>query len=66
MAGLTTFMNGMAGRLLRIVLGLVLIWWGFFSLGGAVGIIIGIIGLVALVMGALGRCLLEFLPGGSK
>lgn len=67
MAGLVTFMNGIAGRLLRIVLGLVLIYWGFSASGGTtVGIIVGVIGIVPLVMGVWGRCLLQFLPGRAK
>lgn len=66
MAGLITFMNGVAGRLLRIVLGLVLIWWGFFASGGTtLGIIVGVIGIVPLVMGLWGRCLLQFVFGKS-
>lgn len=67
MAALATFMNGIWGRLLRIVLGLVLIWWGFFASGATtVGIIVGVIGIVPLAMGAWGRCLLEFLPGSGQ
>lgn len=60
MSGLITFMNGTLGRVLRIVLGLVLIYLGLAVVGGTAGIIVAIIGLVPIVMGAWGRCLLQF------
>lgn len=68
MAGLVTFMNGVVGRILRIVLGLVLMWLGFLGplQGTTGGTIVGIIGILPLVMGIWGRCLLQFLPGGKK
>lgn len=68
MAGLITFMNGAAGRILRIVLGLVLIWLGLLGplAGSTGGVIVAIIGVVPIVMGIWGRCLLQFVFGGSK
>lgn len=68
MAGLFTFMNSMAGRILRIVLGLVLIWLGLLGplAGSTGGVIVAIIGVVPIVMGIWGRCLLQFVFGGSK
>jgi len=60
MSGLITFMNGTLGRVLRIVLGLVLIYLGLTVVGGTAGIIVAIIGLVPIVMGAWGKCLLQF------
>lgn len=51
-----TFMQTPFGRALRIVLGLVLITLGLFTLGGLFGVIVAIIGLVPLVAGALGVC----------
>jgi hypothetical protein len=60
MSGLITFMNGTLGRVLRIVLGLVLIYLGLAVVGGTAGIIVAIIGLVPIVMGAWGKCLLQF------
>ena len=50
---------GSTDRLIRIVLGLILAAVGFFNLfgvGGTLGIILGIIGLVLLVTGALSWC----------
>jgi len=61
MATLIAFMNGFWGRAIRIVLGVVLMGYGFLGLGGTTGLIIAIIGLIPLVMGIWGRCLLELL-----
>ena len=63
---LVAFMNGLVGRLLRIVLGLVLIGWGWFLSGSTVGIIVGVIGLAPLALGLWGRCLLELLAAKPK
>jgi uncharacterized membrane protein YccC len=67
MTGLTHFMNATWGRLLRVVIGLALIYWGWFVLGATTaGIVVAIIGLVPLIMGLWGRCLLEFVAGGES
>ena len=63
MAGLISFMNSTAGRLLRIILGLVLIWAGLTQVGGVGGYIVAIIGLVPLLFGLMGRCLLQSFAG---
>ena len=64
MNGLVSFMNGVWGRILRIVLGLALIYWGWGVLGlTTAGIVVAIIGLVPLIMGLWGHCLLEFVVG---
>ncbi|MFQ5341669.1 MAG: hypothetical protein ACE5F6_09015 [Anaerolineae bacterium] len=56
MTGLTHFMNGAWGRLLRVVVGLALIYWGWIVLGATTaGIVVAIIGLVPLIMGLGGR-----------
>ncbi len=60
MNGLINFMQGTAGRVLRVVLGLVLIYLGLAVLGGTVGIIVAIIGLLPIAMGVWGPCLLGF------
>ena len=57
MAALIKFMEGTWGRVIRVVLGLLLVYYGWTS-GGTTGWIILIIGLVPLVMGILGPCLL--------
>lgn len=59
MNGLIGFMNGGIGRAARIVLGLALIALGLLSIQGTVGVVVAIVGLVPLVMGIWGRCLLE-------
>ncbi|HHJ06892.1 MAG TPA: DUF2892 domain-containing protein [Anaerolineae bacterium] len=50
---------GSTDRLIRIVLGLILAVVGFFHLfgvGGTLGFILGIVGLILLVTGALSWC----------
>ncbi len=68
MAGLVNFMNTAIGRILRIVLGLALIWLGILGpmAGTTGGVIVAVIGIVPIVMGIWGRCLLGFLPSGAK
>ena len=65
MSGLVAFMNSAVGRILRIVIGLVLIYIGLFgSLQGSIGgYILAIIGLVPVFLGATGRCLLQSVAG---
>ncbi len=54
------FMRGGIGRTLRMALGIVLIYWGFF--GGA-GVIWGLIGFVPLAAGIFNFCVLAPLFG---
>lgn len=65
MAGLISFMNSTVGRLLRIILGLVLIWAGLLGpmQGTTGGYIVAILGLVPLFLGITGRCLLQSFAG---
>ena len=60
MKGLIDFMQGAFGRVLRVVLGLVLIYAGLALVGGTAGIVIAVIGLVPIAMGVWGPCLLGF------
>lgn len=60
------FMNGGWGRSLRGLLGIALIGYGLLGLGGAVGIVVAVVGLVPLALGAWGHCLLELLPHGTS
>lgn len=48
-------------RILRIVVGLVLVVVGFFVLSGTLGTVVGIVGLIPLATGAIGWCPL-YLP----
>ncbi len=68
MAGLLNFMRSGIGRILRIVLGLALIWLGLMGpmAGTTGGAIVAVIGVVPIVMGIWGPCLLQFLPSGAK
>lgn len=60
MKGLIDFMQGAFGRVLRVVLGLVLIYAGLALVGGTAGIVIAVIGIVPIAMGVWGPCLLGF------
>jgi hypothetical protein len=60
MKSLLNFMQGTFGRLLRVVLGLVLIYVGLAIIGGTAGIIIAAIGIVPIAMGVWGPCLVGF------
>ena len=66
MSGFISFMNGVWGRLARIIVGLALIAYGLLILGGTAGIILAIVGLVPLVMGLWGHCLLEVFSHPSR
>ena len=54
---------GGADRIIRIVLGIVLVAAGFFYLSGTLGIILGVVGLIMLVTAAIGWCP-AYLPFG--
>lgn len=66
MAGLVGFMNSLAGRAGRGVLGAGLLCWGFGVLGGTTGAIVGVIGLAPIALGLAGRCLLSPLAPHAK
>jgi hypothetical protein len=55
--GFVKFMSSGAGRLARIVAGIVLILVGLLAIGGTAGIVIAIIGLVPLAAGVFNFCL---------
>jgi len=62
--GFARFVNSTAGRIVRIVVGLGLIYWGFVSLPGTTGIILIVLGLVPLTAGVFHLCLISALLGG--
>lgn len=62
--GLARFMASTAGRLLRVVAGVVLIWVGLASVGGTGGWILAVVGLVFVAVGVFNICLLAPLFGG--
>lgn len=57
------FMASPAGRIVRIVAGVVLIAWGLLSLGGTTGIIVAVVGAVPLLAGLFDVCLFAPLFG---
>lgn len=62
MGNFVAFMRSPLGRILRIALGLFLIWYGFFAAGGA---LLGVIGLVPLFAGVVNICLFAPVLGYS-
>jgi DUF2892 family protein len=54
--------NTAIGRLLRGALGVALIGYGVFVLGGIPGAIVALVGLAPIALGSWGHCLLELLP----
>jgi hypothetical protein len=64
-SGFAGFINSPAGRFARIVVGLVLLGFGYGLRGGAAGIVLMVIGLVPLVAGAFNLCLISALLGGT-
>jgi len=53
------FMEGPAGRTLRILLGIALIYLGLGLMDGIGGKIVALAGLLPIVMGAWGPCLVH-------
>jgi hypothetical protein len=58
------FMSSAAGRLVRILAGVVLIFVGLVSVGGTAGTILAIVGLVPLIAGLFNFCVFAPLFGG--
>jgi hypothetical protein len=56
--GFVKFMSSLSGRALRIVAGVIMVLVGLFVLENALGIILGVVGLVMLLAGTLNFCLL--------
>ena len=57
------FMASTAGRVTRIVAGLVLVLWGLLGIGGATGMLVAVIGLVPFVAGLFDFCIFAPLFG---
>ncbi len=58
MGGFVHFMQSVAGRLLRIAIGIALVVVGVWPIGGTLGTVIAIVGLVPLFAGLAGICLI--------
>jgi hypothetical protein len=61
MKSLIDFMQSTAGRVLRVVLGLALIYAGLGIVGGTTGVIVAVVGILPIVFGVWGPCLLGFI-----
>jgi len=59
-----SFMASTAGRVVRAVAGIVLLYVGWVVMGGTGGIIVAVIGLVMLAAGVFDFCLFSPLFGG--
>jgi hypothetical protein len=57
------FMASTTGRIVRIILGIVLVLLGWVVIGGTAGIIVGIVGLVPLAAGLFDFCVFAPLFG---
>jgi len=62
--GFARFINSRSGRVARLVVGLVLIVWGFLPSDTGANYVVVAIGLVPLLAGALDLCLVSALLGG--
>ena len=56
--GFSRFMAGPVGRLLRVVLGLALIAWGWTSRGTTGGTVLMVVGVIPILAGVLNVCLI--------
>ncbi len=63
--GFVTFMRSAAGRLLRIVAGTVMVWYGMTQMAGTGGTVLAVLGLVPIAAGVFNFCLLGPLFGVS-
>lgn len=63
---LVEFMESTSGRGLRVLLGLVLVYLGLVSVGGTTGIIIAVVGVLPILMGLLGPCLVRYVMHQSR
>jgi len=58
-----SFMASTTGRIVRMVVGIALIAWGWFGLGGVTGIVVAVIGLLPLLAGVFDFCVFAPLFG---
>jgi hypothetical protein len=56
--------EGVFDRVVRVALGVALLYIGYFVVGGGWGIVLDVLGIVALVTGVVGFCPLYRLLGG--
>ena len=63
-SGFAQFMSSPAGRIMRVVVGLLIVGWGYTLLAQAAGLILVVVGLVPLAAGAFDVCVISGLLGG--
>jgi hypothetical protein len=63
-SGLARFINSPTGRVVRVVVGIALILWGYTRLGSSAGVVLIVVGLIPLVAGVFNLCLVSALLGG--
>ena len=57
--------EGTIDRVIRVIIGLAMLYVGFFVMTGAWGIVVGILGFVPLLTGAIGYCPMYSIFGGG-
>lgn len=62
--GFARFMTSLAGRLIRIAAGIILIVLGLFVIRGTGGIILAVVGLIPLIAPLVNVCVFAPLFGG--
>lgn len=63
-SGFAQLINTPTGRIVRIVVGLVLIVWGYTQRADTIGIIFMVVGLIPLAAGMFNLCLISAMLGG--
>lgn len=63
-SGFAQFVNSPAGRVVRLVVGLCLIGWGYVERSSGTGVVLMVVGLVPLAAGVFDLCLISALLGG--
>ena len=63
-SGFAQFMSSAAGRILRVIAGLAIIYWGYTARATTTGTVLMIVGLVPLIAGAFNLCFFSPLLGG--
>ena len=63
-SGMARLVNTTGGRLVRIVVGVGLIGWGYTQRGSTTGIVLIVAGLIPLAAGSFNWCLISGLLGG--
>jgi uncharacterized membrane protein YjjP (DUF1212 family) len=63
-SALARFVNSPTGRVVRVVVGIALILWGYTRLGSSAGVVLIVVGLIPLLAGVFDLCLVSALLGG--